>query len=101
MSNTRDGRGRSNPWKRGRGSIQPTRNLSESDNAAAKVTTNIPKQKNGSSSAQAKFLEAKSKMEEAVNKHKMSGYESSSEEEELESENILGKFALCVAYILK
>lgn len=36
-------------------------------------------------------MKAKLHMKEAADKHKLSGYESSSEEEELESENILGE----------
>uniref|UniRef100_A0A1B6M9W0 Uncharacterized protein n=1 Tax=Graphocephala atropunctata TaxID=36148 RepID=A0A1B6M9W0_9HEMI len=83
MSNTRDGRGRGNPWTRGRGNKQSQN--SKPGNDANKQKPNI-----SSSTSEDKFQKAKLQMKEAAEKHKLTSYESSSEEEELESENILG-----------
>ncbi|XP_054277093.1 NF-X1-type zinc finger protein NFXL1-like [Macrosteles quadrilineatus] len=70
----RDGRGKGNPW-RGRGN-QPQNNRSNDANRNA--------------AAEDKFKKAKMHMQQAVDKHKSTGYESSSEEEDLECNNILG-----------
>lgn len=49
----------------------------------------VPKRQNAPTSAEVRFKEAHGKLQAAVQKH-IKDYESSSEEEELESENIIG-----------
>lgn len=95
MSGSRDGRGRGNPWGRGRGNTHPQKapsfNNLQTKQARSNQHRNNGAQEPVSSNAEDKFMKAKLQMKEAADKHKLSGYESSSEEEELESENILGK----------
>lgn len=93
MSNYRDGNKRGNPWGRGRGNSRPqgeSNQSSRSHDQNPKPGQKINKSNTSLSATQDKFLKAKQQMQEAADKHKLSGYESSSEEEELESENILG-----------
>ncbi|KAJ8941972.1 hypothetical protein NQ314_010196 [Rhamnusium bicolor] len=50
--------------------------------------------------SEVKFKEAQSKLQAAVKKH-VKDYESSSEEEELESSNLIGKFKIFIYFVLK
>lgn len=72
------GRGRGSPWSRGGHSFN------QKPRASGSVEANIK-------SAQNKFQEARNRLQASVQKHINQDYESSSEEEELESENIFGK----------
>lgn len=73
------GRGRGNPW-----------NTRGGQNFNQKQRPNGPTEAN-IKSAQNKFQEARNRLQASVQKHINHDYESSSEEEELESENIFGK----------
>ena len=73
-------RGHGNPWNRGRG-----RGRGQQHN---NVVNRISEPK---LSAQSKFQEAQARLQASVQKHLKQEYDSSSEEEELESNSILGK----------
>ena len=72
------GRGRGNPWNRGRGRGQ-------NQNYSGRKKPGPDK------SSETKFQEAHARHQASLQKHIKQDYESSSEEEELESDNILCK----------
>ena len=76
------GRGRPNPWNRGRG--RGRGRAQEHNNAS------INEGPGSELSAQNRFHEAQARLQASIQKHIKQEYDSSSEEEELESDNILG-----------
>jgi hypothetical protein len=84
MNNLHQGRGRgSNPWNRGGGKGGHNQNHGTKKKPSPEFM------------AQAKFQEAQARLQASVQKHVKQEYDSSSEEEELESENILGERLFC------
>jgi hypothetical protein len=84
MNNSHRGRGRgTNPWSRGEVRSGQNRNH------------DTKKKPNSEVEAQNKFQEAQARLQASVQKHMKQDYDSSSEEEDLESDSILGKRALC------
>lgn len=69
-------RSKVNPWSSGK----------------AKKPLNLAKQDSGSNETNQKFREAQAKLQDAVQKH-VKDYESSSEEEDINSTDVLGKRA--------
>ncbi|KAJ9577747.1 hypothetical protein L9F63_005667 [Diploptera punctata] len=85
---TSKGRGRGNPWNRGkgRGTSQSFPSVGQQHN-----NINVNKKPGAEISAQSKFQKAQARLQASVQKHiKQGDYDSSSEEEELESDSILG-----------
>ncbi|XP_067003149.2 NF-X1-type zinc finger protein NFXL1 [Anabrus simplex] len=78
-----DGRARGNPWNRGGHQSNQTRKKPGGDPKPGKKPTSGP-------TSEDKFREAQARLQASVQKHIKPDYESSSEEEELESDNILG-----------
>lgn len=84
MNDSNRGRGRgTNPWNRGGGRSGQDRNHDTKKKPSSEVL------------AQNRFQEAHARLQASVQKHIKQEYDSSSEEEDLESDNILGKRALC------
>jgi hypothetical protein len=93
MNESHKGRGRSsNPWNRGGGRGGHNQNHAIRKKPSPEVL------------AQNKFHEAQARLQASVQKHIKQEYDSSSEEEELESDSILGErllyFVILVLYIL-
>lgn len=98
MSNYKTGRGKGNPWRRGRENL-PREQSNQEETPKCGQTMSVNNLSHTSTSATSdKFLKAKQHMKEAADKHKLSSFESSSEEDELESQNILG---MVLSVILK
>lgn len=80
MNDTHRGGGRgSNPWNRGGGRGGYNQNHASRKKPSPEVL------------AQNKFYEAQARLQASVQKHIKQEYDSSSEEEELQSDNILGE----------
>lgn len=80
MNSLQRGRGRgSNPWNQGRG-----RDVHNQNHA-------VKKKPSAEFLAQTKFQEAQARLQASVQKHIKQEYDSSSEEEELESDSIVGE----------
>jgi hypothetical protein len=84
MNNFDQARGRgSNPWNRGRRRGGHNQNHDNKEKPSPELV------------AHTKFQEAQARLQASVKKHIKQEYDSSSEEEELESESILGERLLC------
>lgn len=84
MNNSHRGRGRgTNPWSRGEVRSGQNQNRDTKKKQSSEVE------------AQNRFQEAQARLQASVQKHIKQDYDSSSEEEDLESDSILGKRALC------
>ena len=84
MDNSHRGRGRgTNPWSRGE--VRSGRN--QNHDTKKKPSSEVE--------AQNRFQEAQARLQASVQKHIKQDYDLSSEEEDLESDSILGKRALC------
>jgi len=84
MNNSHRGRGRgTNPWSRGEVRSGQNQNRDTKKKQSSEVE------------AQSRFQEAQARLQASVQKHIKQDYDSSSEEEDLESDSILGKRALC------
>jgi hypothetical protein len=84
MNDSNRGRGRgTNPWNRYGGRSGQNQNRDTKKKTSSEV------------SAQNRFQEAQARLQASVQKHIKQDYDSSSEEEDLESDNILGKRPLC------
>jgi hypothetical protein len=80
MNDSRRGRGRgTNPWNRGGGRSGHNQNHDSKKKPSSEVV------------AQNRFQEAQARLQASVQKHIKQDYESSSEEEDVESDRILGK----------
>lgn len=94
----RDGGSRPNPWHQKRGGKAASGDGSDSKRGSGKRQSGGKRGEASHSTyiktSEAKFEEAKSKMEEAVKKHMVAEYESSDEEEDIQVDPILGKFVL-------
>ena len=84
MNNSHRGRGRgTNPWSRGLVRSGQNQNRDTKKKPSSEVK------------AQNRFQEAQTRLQVCVQKHIKQDYDSSSEEEDLESDSILGKRILC------
>jgi hypothetical protein len=84
MNNLHRGRGRDrNPWNQGGGRGGHNQNHATKKKPSPEFL------------AQTKFQEAQARLQASVQKHIKQEYDSSSEEEELESDSILGEMLFC------
>jgi len=84
MNNSNRGRGRgTNPWSRGEVRSGQNQNYDTKMKPSSEVE------------AKNRFQEAQARLQASVQKHVKQDYDSSSEEEDLENDSILGKRSLC------
>jgi hypothetical protein len=84
MNSSHRGRGRgTNPWNRGGGRSGQNQDHDSKKKPSSEVV------------AQNRFQEAQARLQASVQKHIKQDYGSSSEEEDLESDSIVGKRAFC------
>jgi len=89
MNNSHRGRGRgTNPWSR----VEVRSGQKQNYDTKKKPSSEVE--------AQNRFQEAQARLQASVQKHIKQDYDSSSEEEDLESDSILGKRVLCFVGLL-